>query len=66
MSTTELLKEIKSLPEIELQAFLTKLLMDMELKEEIERLCFLKLTEQAFDFWNDPREDVYQDYSRMK
>lgn len=66
MSTSELIQEIKSLSERELQEFLAKLLSDSDLKEEIDRLGYLKLSEKSFDFWNDPREDIYQDYARDK
>lgn len=64
MSTQELYKEIKNLGEKELWLFLTRLLSDDEIIQEIERLGYLKLSEEAFEFWNDPREDVYQDYAR--
>ncbi|NIR51126.1 hypothetical protein GWN75_22285 [candidate division KSB1 bacterium] len=37
---------------------------DTEILEEIERIGYLRLTEKAFEFWGDPREDVYQDYVR--
>lgn len=65
MSTTEIIKKIKSLPQEELHVFLTQLLQDEEISEELERLGYLRLTEKAFEFWNDPREDVYQDYVRQ-
>ena len=66
MSSVELLKEVKSLPQSELQTFLEKLLCDDELRQEIERLGYLSLTEKSFGFWNDPREDIYQDYVPKK
>lgn len=64
MSTQELYKEVKNLGEKDLWLFLSRLLSDDEIIQEIERLGYLKLTEEAFEFWNDPREDVYQDYAR--
>ena len=64
MSSQQLIKEVKALSAAELQYFLTQLLHDKELLEEIERLGYLRLTEKAFEFWNDPREDIYQDYAR--
>lgn len=39
---------------------------DVELVGEMERWGYLKLTEKAFEFWNGPREDIYQDYARVK
>ncbi len=62
MSAFELIKEIKALPPDELQRFLETFLNDQEIVAELERLGLLTLTEKAFDFWNDPREDIYQDY----
>jgi len=32
----------------------------------MERWGYLKLTEKVFEFWNDPREDIYQNYARVK
>ncbi len=64
MSADTLIKEIKALPATELEKFLSHFLTDPELTEEIERMGYLKLAENAFSFWNDPREDVYQDYAR--
>ena len=66
MSTSELIEEIKTLSEQELQDFFSKLLSDSKLKEELERIGYLKLTENSFGFWNDPREDIYQDYLQKK
>jgi hypothetical protein len=66
MPTITLLKEIKSLPHAELQRFLAQFFSDEELIGEMERWGYLKLTEKAFEFWNDPREDIYQDYARVK
>ena len=66
MSSVELLKEVKSLAQPELQRFLEKLFCDDELRQEIERLGYLKLTEKSFGFWNDPREDIYEDYVPRK
>lgn len=66
MSTIALLKEIKTLPNAELQNFLAQFFSDEELLGEMERWGYLKLTEKAFEFWNDPREDIYQDYARVK
>jgi len=64
MSAETLIKEVKALPVTEKERFLSYLFSDQEVSEEIERLGLLKLSEKAFDFWNDPREDVYQDYTR--
>jgi hypothetical protein len=66
MSTIALLNEIKTLPHAELQRFLAQFFSDEELVGEMERWGYLKLTEKAFEFWNDPREDIYQDYARVK
>ncbi len=65
MSTGKLVAEIKALPSAELQHFLSQLLAEKGILEEIEQLGYLKLTEKAFDFWNDPRENIYQDYARV-
>jgi len=35
-------------------------LMDVD-AEELEEMRWLSLAESAFDFWNDPEEDVYDD-----
>lgn len=64
MSAAELIEEIKSLPKEELHKLLEKMLTDTKIVEEIERLSYLHLTEKAFEFWNDPREDIYQDCAR--
>jgi hypothetical protein len=66
MSADQLIKEIKALSEDELLIFLNRLFADKKMIEEIENLNYLKLTEKSFDFWNDTRENVYQDYSRKK
>jgi len=65
MSTIALIEEIKTLPNAELQRFLSQFFSDAELVGEMERWGYLKLTEKAFEFWNDPREDIYQDYARV-
>lgn len=66
MSTIALIDEIKTLPNAELQRFLVQFFSDTELVAEMERWGYLKLTEKAFEFWNDSREDIYQDYTRVK
>lgn len=66
MSTIALIKAIKTLPNAELQKFLAQFFGDTELVREMERWGYLKLAEKAFEFWNDPREDIYQDYARVK
>ena len=66
MSSEQIMKEIKSLSDHELQKLLSKLLSDNHIIEEVERLGYLRLSEKSFQFWNDPREDVYQDYARRK
>jgi hypothetical protein len=63
MSTAELLDNIKKLSEHELQGVLTQLLQDSEVSQEIEKLGYLRLTEKALEFWNDRREDTYQNKS---
>ena len=35
-------------------------LMDVD-AQELEEMGWLSLAESAFDFWNDPEEDVYDD-----
>ncbi len=62
MSVQEIIREIKKLPRRELELLLTHFFSDEELIMELERLGFLKLSENSFSFWNDPREDVYQDF----
>ena len=64
MSTQELIEEVKSLREEDLHFFLSLILSDQRVLQELEKMGCLKLTEKAFEFWNDPREDVYQDYAR--
>ncbi|MBI4546407.1 MAG: hypothetical protein HY707_00390 [Ignavibacteriae bacterium] len=66
MSTEELIEAIRSLPERERESFLYRLLLEAETMDEIQRLGYLSLVDRAFDFWNDPREDVYQDYARAR
>lgn len=61
-----MIEEIKTLPNTELQRFLSQFFNYEELVGEMERWGYLKLTEKAFEFWNDPREDIYQDYARVK
>lgn len=65
MLTGNLVAEIKALPTAELQNFLSQLLAEKDILDEIERLGYLRLTEKAFEFWNDPRENIYQDYARL-
>ncbi|MGH7453066.1 MAG: hypothetical protein ACRENG_17080 [bacterium] len=36
-----------------------------DILEEIERLGYLRLPEKVFEFWNDPRENIYQDDARL-
>ena len=38
-------------------------LMQVE-AQHMEEIGWLSLAESAFDFWNDPEEDVYGDFSR--
>ena len=66
MSTDQLLKEIKALPEEDLQRFLNRLFTDRKIIDDIEHFGYLKLTEKSLEFWNDPREDIYQDYARTR
>ncbi len=63
MSVQELYDEIRSLPEREREDLLMKILLEPGLYEEFDRVGYLRLSERAFDFWNDSREDVYQDYA---
>ncbi|MFQ6056849.1 MAG: hypothetical protein ACE5KT_06310 [Methanosarcinales archaeon] len=37
-----------------------------EFEDEAEDEGYLKLAENALSFWNDPREDLYQDYARNR
>ncbi len=64
MSIQELYEEIRALPERKREELLKKVLQDPEISGELERLGYLRLTERSFDFWNDPREDIYQDYAK--
>lgn len=66
MSIQELYREIRSLSERDREQLLLRLLVEPGISDEIERLGYLRLTERAFDFWNDPREDLYQDFARSK
>jgi hypothetical protein len=66
MSTDQLLKEIIALPEEDLQLFLNRLLTDRKIIEQVEHFGYLRLTEKSLEFWNDPREDLYQDYTRTR
>ncbi len=63
MSVQELYKEIQSLSEREREDLLMKILHEPGIYEEFDRAGYLRLSERAFDFWNDSREDVYQDYA---
>ncbi len=31
---------------------------------EEEGLGFMRLAEESFNFWNDPKEDLYKEYAR--
>lgn len=64
MSTQELLEEIKKLPDDDLQILLSHIFADEKILQEVERMGYLRLAERALEFWNDPREDQYQDYAR--
>ena len=66
MSTEELIEAIRSLPERERESFLHRLLLETETMDEIQRLGYMRLIDRSFDFWNDPLEDVYQDYARPR
>jgi len=66
LSTDQLLKEIKALPEEDLQHFLNRFFTDRKIIDDIEHFGYLKLTEKSLEFWNDPREDIYQDYARTR
>jgi hypothetical protein len=66
VSIQELYREIRSLSERDREQLLLRLLVEPAISDEIERLGYLRLTERAFDFWNDPREDLYQDFARSK
>ena len=50
----------------ELEQFVNRLFKEKYILAIRERLGYLELTEKSFVFWNDPREDVYQDYVREK
>ncbi len=62
MSIQELFREIQSLSEREREDLLLRILLEPKITEELDRIGYLRLTERALDFWNDPREDIYQDY----
>lgn len=64
MSVQELYQEFISLPERAREDLLLKILLEPGIAEEFERFGYLRLTERSFDFWNDPREDIYQDYAK--
>jgi hypothetical protein len=66
VSTDQLLKEIKALPESDLQVLLNRLFTDHKILEELENFGYVKLSEKSFEFWNDPREDIYQDYAKTR
>ncbi len=65
MSIQEIIQEIKRLPQKELELLFAHFFSDEELLRELERLGFLKLSENAFSFWNDPREVIYQDFLEL-
>lgn len=64
MSIQELYKEIQLLSERDREDLLSKILLEPRISEEFDRSAYLRISERAFDFWNDPREDVYQDYAK--
>ncbi len=64
MSIQELYREIQLLSERDREDLLSKILLEPRISEEFDRLAYLRISERAFDFWNDPREDVYQDYAK--
>ncbi len=66
MSVDAIIREIKSLPAKEKHYLVSLLFKDSDILQEVERLGFLKLSEKSFEFWNDPREDIYQDYIASK
>ena len=66
MSIEDLHKEIMALSERERDELLARILVEPKLREELDRVGYLRLSERAFDFWNDPREDIYQDYANKK
>ncbi|MBI3193328.1 MAG: hypothetical protein HYZ34_02545 [Ignavibacteriae bacterium] len=63
MSAIQLFQKIKALPVEERDSLFCKILLDPAIEEELERIAYLRLAERSFDFWNDPREDIYQEYS---
>lgn len=62
MTVNTLLQNIKQLSTADKQTFLSLLFQDNDIIAEIERMGYLKLSEKSFAFWNDSREDIYQDY----
>ena len=66
MQSNQIIDEIKSLSGQELENLLVKLFSDADIKDQLERLGYLSLTEKAFEFWNDPKEDIYQDYQNSR
>ncbi len=64
MSIQELYREIQLLSERDREDLLSKILLEPRISEEFDRLAYLRIAERAFDFWNDPREDVYQGYAK--
>lgn len=44
-----------------LQQHLPQLLNSNDISDDLDRFGWLKASESAFDFWNAPSEDIYND-----
>lgn len=62
MSTTQILETIRQLPLEEQKHIAHAILQDAELKTDEEEIRTFVSNSNAFDFWQDEREDIYQDY----
>lgn len=66
MSTTQILERIQQLP-VEEQKYIANTILQNaevygELKTDEEEIRTFVSNSDAFDFWQDEREDIYQDY----
>ena len=65
MSTTQILETIRQLP-IQEQKYIANTILqepaNQEFNAEEEEIRKFVSNSDAFDFWKDEREDIYQDY----
>jgi len=65
MSTTQILETIRQLP-IKEQKYIANIILqefaNQEFNADEEEIRKFVSNSDAFDFWKDEREDIYQDY----